>query len=112
MILVISDDILLAKNLQEILSLNGVQQTVLKDDYLLHESDIENGIELIVYANSKDIYGDKFKWYLLANNLSHTPIIFLTWEKVESQNPFHKCIAIPFELEDFSDAISHFFTLN
>ncbi|MGB0521719.1 MAG: hypothetical protein ACPGJS_02105 [Flammeovirgaceae bacterium] len=111
MIFVISDDITLADNLNEILLLNGVQQTRIKDNYILHDDDIAHGVELIIYFNSTDPYGERLKWYLLANQLDHIPVIFLASAAPQNHNPLHKYIKIPFEINDISSAISHFFAL-
>lgn len=111
MIFVVSDDIALGENLNEILSLDGIQQVKIKNNHFLHEYELRNGVEMIIYCHSQDPDGSRFNWYLLANNLLHIPIVFLTTSAQQSDNSLHKYIEIPFELTELSSVISYFFAL-
>ncbi len=109
MIAIISDDEALGSNLEEILNLEDHYPISLffsiKD---FSESNSEQ-FDLIIYNNSEDPDGERFRWYLMANKLSDlTPVIFLNMvvnKGLKMDRPYHY-IQLPFESEDLVKLVS------
>lgn len=105
MILILSNDNAFAENLSELLSIEGARHIVTREGQVLLEKELLEGIDFIIYHDTWDPIGEKFDWYLLANQLQDIPVIFLTLKENLSKNENHIYLELPFELNALSNAI-------
>lgn len=108
MILIISDDKGFADNLMEIANLEGSTNIACRSDATISKEDLKEGIELIIYSCSHDSTGEKFEWYLLANQLAEIPVIFLTLKKRKNDRANYMYLELPFEFDALESSISKY----
>lgn len=107
MILIISDNSAFAENIGEILFMEGLTQIEFRDEFGVYDSDVAKGVDLIIYNHSSDPTGERFDWYLVANNIHKIPVIFLTLRAWENSNENHFHLELPFEFDLLESTISH-----
>ncbi len=106
MILIISDNMVLAENMSEMLCLEGTTEIQLRNDCRCYDPCMGKDVDLIIYHHSSDPTGEYFEWFLIANNIENVPVIFLTlrtWENV-NENHFH--LELPFEFSALESTVS------